>query len=93
MSTAPCASQHSRNDSRKPGTGGTQFMFPAIGSTITAAIRSPSLANASRTPSASLKPRVRVCSASPAGTPGEVGTPKVRAPEPALTSSESACPW
>ena len=93
MSTAPCASQHLRNDSRKPGAGGTQFMFPAIGSTITAAIRSPNRANASRTPTASLKSRVSVCSASAAGTPGEVGTPKVSAPEPAFTSSESACPW
>ena len=43
-STAPCSSQHSRSDSRNPGTGGTQFMFPATGSTITAAIRSPNRA-------------------------------------------------
>ena len=93
MSTAPCSSQHSRSASRKPGTGGTQFMFPATGSTITPAIRSPSFANASRTPPVSLKARVSVCSASAAGTPGEVGTPNVSAPEPAFTSSESPCPW
>jgi DNA gyrase subunit A len=28
-----------------------------------------------------------------AGTPAELGLPKVSAPEPALTSRESACPW
>ena len=33
------------------------------------------------------------CSASPAGTPGELGTPRVSAPDPALMSSESEWPW
>jgi hypothetical protein len=45
---------------------------------------------------AHLAPR-RCSSASPCvgerrGTPGEVGTPRVSAPEPALISSESECP-
>ena len=34
-----------------------------------------------------------VSSANAAGTPGEVGTPRVKAPEPALTNNESECPW
>ena len=69
------------------------FMLPAIGSTMTAAICSPSSVKAADTASMSLKGRVIVCSASPAGTPGELGTPSVSAPDPALISSESACPW
>ena len=36
---------------------------------------------------------VTVYAASSAGTPGEVGTPSVSMPEPALTSSESEWPW
>ena len=37
--------------------------------------------------------RVSVCAARSAGTPGEVGTPSVSAPEPAFTSNESEWPW
>jgi hypothetical protein len=68
-------------------------MLPATGSTITQAISPPSSANAAWQASRSLKGSVRVCSASAAGTPGEVGTPRVRAPDPALISSESEWPW
>ena len=35
----------------------------------------------------------RCAAAVSGGTPAELGLPKVRAPEPALTSSESAWPW
>ncbi len=34
-----------------------------------------------------------VCSANDAGTPGELGSPWVKAPEPAFTSRESEWPW
>ena len=39
--SAPAASQRARRASRKPGSGGTTPMFPATGSTITAARPSP----------------------------------------------------
>ena len=46
ISRAPAFVQASRSVSRKPGTGGTMFMLPAIGSTMMQAIWSPSSANA-----------------------------------------------
>ncbi|CSB84882.1 Uncharacterised protein [Vibrio cholerae] len=47
-------------------------------------------ANSSRTESRSLKRAVKVCLAKSAGTPGELGWPRVKAPDPALTSKLSA---
>ena len=67
-------------------------MLPATGSTITQAILSPIASKHSSSFPLSLKSRVTVWDARSAGTPGEVGTPSVSAPEPALTSSESECP-
>ena len=66
-------------------------MLPATGSTMTQAISSPMLLEGGFHRVASLYGRVSVSAASAAGTPGEVGTPRVSAPEPAFTSSES--PW
>jgi len=39
------------------------------------------------------RPRTGWSGEQAAGTPGEVGTPRVSMPEPAFTSSESAWPW
>ncbi|MNE97867.1 hypothetical protein D3C80_1962880 [compost metagenome] len=82
-----------RSPSRKPGTGGMQFMLPATGSTMMQAISLPYWVKASRTESRSLNTQVRVCLAKSAGTPGLLGWPRVSAPEPAFTSRESAWPW
>ena len=82
-----------RKPSRKPATGGIQFMLPATGSTIIQAISSPNSAKISFTWSKLLKLTVKVCCANDSGIPGELGTPNVNAPEPALTNNESAWPW
>ena len=77
----------------EPGTGGMQFMLPATGSTITQAICAPTRGKQLAAPvRSSLYDSVSVWAASSAGTPGDVGTPSVSAPEPALTSSESEWP-
>ena len=68
-------------------------MFPGIGSTRTAATCPRFFSSSRRTEARSLKAAVRVSFARSFGTPGESGCPKVSAPEPALTSIESACPW
>lgn len=68
-------------------------MLPATGSTMMQATWSPISSKHCSTASGSLYGRVTVCSARAAGTPGELGSPWVRAPEPALTSSESEWPW
>ncbi|MNU01368.1 hypothetical protein D3C72_2447470 [compost metagenome] len=68
-------------------------MLPATGSTMMQATSLPTSARVCSTASMSLNGRVRVCWAKAAGTPGELGTPKVRAPEPAFTSRESEWPW
>ena len=52
-------------------------------------ISSPISENNSSTTSKLLYSSVRVCFARSFGTPGEVGTPKVNAPEPAFTNKES----
>jgi hypothetical protein len=44
ISSAPWRSQIARRPSRKPGTGSTMFMLPAIGSTMMQAISAPSSA-------------------------------------------------
>ncbi len=64
-----------------------------IGSTMTAASSFRFRAKTARTASGSLKGTVIVSAASAAGIPALSGCPKVSAPEPAFTSSESTCPW
>ena len=68
-------------------------MLPGIGSTKIAATCPLFFAKSARTEAMSLKAAVKVSFASSAGTPGESGWPKVRTPEPAFTSIESAWPW
>ena len=65
-------------------------MFPATGSTITAAISLPRASKIARTAPTSLNGTVSVSAASAAGTPRLSGIPKVAPPEPALTSRLSA---
>ena len=72
---------------------GTNPIFPAIGSTITAARSSFMLLNILRKPSISLYLHVTVCFAKSFGMPGESGRPNVETPEPAFINSESTCPW
>ena len=93
ISTLPAFVQQSRRVSRKPGTGGTQFMLPATGSTITAAISPARASNAARTAWLSLNGSTSVSAATAAGTPAESGLPSVSRPEPAFTSSASTWPW
>ena len=93
ISTVPCAVQSSRSASRKPGFGSTKFMLPQIGSTMTQPSVSPRSAKSRRSASSSLNGSVSVCFATSAGMPGELGTPSVSAPEPALTRRASECPW
>ena len=69
-----------------------KFILPAIGSTITHAIESPRALKSSVIAFLSLNETVRVCLAKSAGTPGELGTPSVNAPEPAFTNRESEWP-
>ena len=61
-------------------------MFPATGSTITAATESSSSGTA-------LYGATVVSAATAAGTPGVDGIPSVSTPEPASASSESTWPW
>ena len=68
-------------------------MFAATGSTITAAMPSPCLTNASAAASRSLYGTTIVSAAAPVGTPGVDGIASVASPEPALASSASAWPW
>ena len=63
-----------------------------MGSTIMHPISSPILENKSSTSSRLVNSRVRVCFARSPGTPGDVGNPSVRAPDPALTNKESEWP-
>ena len=68
-------------------------MLPATGSTIIQAISSAYFSKIAFTSSMLLNDTVNVCLAKSSGIPGELGTPIVNAPEPALTKSESAWPW
>ncbi len=79
--------------SRNPETGGTHPMFPAIGSTITAAILSGFSSNNFITESMLLYSALSVFSAVDFSTPGLSGNPKVAAPDPAFIRKLSACPW
>ena len=92
ISTAPWRVQRSRNASRKPGAGGTTPMFPATGSTMTAAISRPRASKIARTPAMSLNDAVTVKRARLSGTPALSGMPNVAPPDPAFTSRLSAWP-
>ena len=70
-----------------------RFMLPAIGSTMTAAIASPSASNAAAAASRSLYGVTIVSPAIAGGTPADDGCPNVSAPEPAFTSRLSPWPW
>ncbi len=85
IESAPAPLQSETIASRKPGSGGTQPMFPTTGSTMTQAISWPCFANAARSAGSSLNGSVSVVRAVPSGTPAESGTPKVARPLPALT--------
>ena len=73
--------------------GITVPIFPTIGSKITAAISWPSESRVCRNETVSLYSRTIVSFETPVVTPGESGTPRVAAAEPAATKSESTCPW
>src|SRR5260363_299809 len=70
----------------------TRFILPAMGSTITAAIWSPSCAKVSPICSRLLYSSTVVACAISSGTPAELACPPVSSPEPALTSRLSAWP-
>jgi hypothetical protein len=68
-------------------------MFPATGSTKTAASPSPYRATAAATASTSLYGHTIVWLVTAVGTPGLAGSPSVATPEPAFASSASTWPW
>ena len=68
-------------------------MFPATGSTSTAATSEPRSANSASTAARSLNGATRVSATVAAVTPGESGSPSVATPEPAEARSGSAWPW
>ena len=68
-------------------------MFPTTGSSITPAILSPFAAKSSFSAAVSLYFSTTVSCVAPTGTPGLFGTPRVRALDPADTSSASTWPW
>ena len=74
-------------------TGATSPMLPTTGSTITPATCAPWVSMTRAKASTSLKGSDRVAAAVASGTPGLPGMPSVATPEPAATSSVSACPW
>ena len=69
--------------------GSMKPIFPAIGSTITAAISLPCLLKALSKAVISLYGMLTVSFESSSGMPGESGIPSVANPDPALTRSES----
>ena len=71
---------NTRRRCREPARRSTPAIWPVFA------------ANAARTASVSLKGSTMVCCVNAAGTPALSGLPKVSAPDPALTSSESAWP-
>jgi hypothetical protein len=70
-------------------SAGIKPIFPAIGSTITAARSFLILLNIFRKSSLLLNSQLNVCFASSFGMPGESGSPNVVTPEPALINKES----
>ena len=93
MRTVPCLAVSSLMVSRNSWVAGTMFMLPATASTITQAISSPSLSKSSLSCLGLLYSRTIVSFVTAAGTPAELGVPKVSKPEPPLTSRESLWPW
>jgi hypothetical protein len=90
--STPCCRVISRKASSQPLAGGTTPMFPATGSTISAAMSFPRRARSASSAPVSLNGIVWVSAASSGGTPGDPGIPRVSTPDPALTSRESAWP-
>ena len=93
ISSAPYFDVTARNPFRKPSDGGTRPMFPATGSTITAAISSPRFAKARSTAARSLYGATSVSATAPRVTPADDDAPIVSTPEPLLTSIASEWPW
>ena len=83
---------NSRNLFKNGIFGIIRFIFPTTGSIITQANSWPIFLKHSSRAETLLYSRVWVCLAVSAGTPAELGCPKVNAPEPAFTNKESACP-
>ncbi len=92
MSRAPWRVQSARRPARKPGRGATTPMFPATGSTKTAATLSRAAWKQASTLARSLNSAINVSRAVPSVTPGLSGRPSVAGPEPALMRKESPCP-
>src|SRR6185312_1231827 len=82
MSSAPAASHAARSPARKPGAGGTRFMFAATGSTITQATSSSSAGT-------TLYGATRVSATAPFDTPTDPGRPSMATPLPPPASSPS----
>ena len=78
---------------KKDLSGITQFIFPAIGSTIIQAICLLYFLKHASTWEELLYSSEIVCFVRSFGIPGDEGTPNVAAPDPALTKRESTCPW
>ena len=93
MSNELCESQSFLSPSKKFSCGLTRPIFPAIGSTITAAISLLFSLNSCSTELRLLKFAIRVSFAIFLVTPGLSGRPNVTAPEPALIKKLSPCPW
>ena len=77
---------------RKDLLPGTNPIFPAIGSTITAARSFLTLLKTFKNSFSLLNSQLKVFFASSFGIPGESGKPNVLTPEPALMRRESTCP-
>ena len=92
IKTQSLAEVASLNNFKKSSCPGTKPIFPAIGSTITAAKSSFISLNISKNCSLLLYSQLNVYFAKSAGTPGESGKPKVATPEPALIRRESTWP-
>ena len=86
MSSAPCFSHSAFKPSSQPGSGATRPMFPATGSTITAAISAPRASKSAVAAYRSFMWIEAVVAAIVGGTPALAGSPKGARPLPAFTS-------
>ena len=93
ISIVPYLVHRARHASRKPGCGGTTPMLPATGSTMSAAIFSPSTANSSVSVCTSLYSTSRVSAVVALVTPGLSGSASVSTPLPAAARNPSEWPW
>ena len=82
----------SRRDFRNPSFGAISPTLAGYGSSMTHAILSEYFEKHSSTAEMSLNGRTSVSFARSAGTPAELGLPKVSAPLPAFTRRLSTCP-